>query len=73
MASEFTTYADFDQTWAAAERNGAREFEATLRRACQALEFEPAGPTYEELADLYEVPVFPLDMDAYWKGDGQSS
>jgi hypothetical protein len=64
---EFTDYADFDQTWAAASRNGV-EFERIVRRACQTLEFELTGPTFEELADLYQVQVMPLDMDAYWQG-----
>jgi hypothetical protein len=76
---EFTDYADFDQTWNAAVRGNADngfEFDQVCKRACQALEFELAGPTFEELADLYQVEVAPLDMDAYWDrapGGGQPS
>ena len=64
---EFTDYADFDQTWAAASREGP-EFNLVCKRACQALEFEMSGPSFEELGDLYNVQVMPLDMDTYWTG-----
>ena len=68
---EFTDYADFDQTWAAASREGP-EFNQVCKRACQALEFEMTGPTFEALADLYQVEVAPLDLEVYW-GGGQPS